>query len=110
MYSPRSRTFLIPSLFSQQCSSCFSVFQYCNACFVPSLTPKLEAIISVTMAGSGYIVVPVQKAFTALRIIQVIIGVAVLALSCYPVSLTSGYGSAYIFEVSPERPPAYEFI
>jgi hypothetical protein len=51
------------------------------------------------MAGSGYTVVPVQKAFTALRIIQVIIGVAVLGLSCYPVSLTSGYGSAYIFEV-----------
>jgi hypothetical protein len=57
------------------------------------------------MAGSGYTVVPVQKAFTALRIIQVIIGVAILGLSCYPVSLTSGYGSAYIFEVS--LPPTH---
>jgi len=59
------------------------------------------------MPGSGYTVVPVQKAFTALRIIQVIIGVAILGLSCYPVSLTSGYGSAYIFEVSIPLLPAH---
>ncbi|KAF2684250.1 hypothetical protein K458DRAFT_39236 [Lentithecium fluviatile CBS 122367] len=50
------------------------------------------------MAGSGYSVVPVQKAFMALRIIQLILGLAVLGLSCYPVSLTSGYYYSYVFE------------
>lgn len=51
------------------------------------------------MAGSGYSVVPVQGAFTPLRIIQVILGVAVLGLSCYPVSLYTSTGlSSVIFE------------
>jgi hypothetical protein len=51
------------------------------------------------MPNNGYSVVPVQKAFTALRIIQVILGIIILGLSAYPVSLTSGYGyGAYIFE------------
>ncbi|KAH7128163.1 hypothetical protein B0J11DRAFT_504648 [Dendryphion nanum] len=48
-------------------------------------------------SAAGYSVVPVQKAFTALRIIQVIFGVIVLGLSAYLVSLTTSYGSSYVF-------------
>lgn len=49
------------------------------------------------MSSNGYSVVPVQPAFMALRIIQVIFSVVVLGMSCYLVSLTSGY--SYTFEV-----------
>jgi len=51
------------------------------------------------MVSNGYSVVPVQKAFTALRIIQVILSIIILGLAAYVVSLTNSYGySSYVFE------------
>ncbi|KAF2117891.1 hypothetical protein BDV96DRAFT_644229 [Lophiotrema nucula] len=49
------------------------------------------------MASAGYSVVPVQKAFTPIRIIQLVLALIVLGLSAYPVSLTNSYASSYVF-------------
>jgi hypothetical protein len=49
-------------------------------------------------ANSGYSVVPVQKIFFPLRIIQLLLGVIVLGLSAYHLSLFTGTG--YTYDVS----------
>ncbi|ORY07917.1 hypothetical protein BCR34DRAFT_590128 [Clohesyomyces aquaticus] len=51
------------------------------------------------MSANGYSVVPVNgKVFMGLRIVQVLFSVIVLGMAAYVVSLTNGYGDAYVFK------------